>query len=652
MPKDLFEENGIEPKDLFSDNKISNQEQQSPDNSFLERAGTFAQQNINQPIQRNILGPLNRFSGGVEQSIANIPVGIANLGIHAVNALTGNQTKPYKSFQFVRPSPETIAGEIVPLLFGGSALKGISRIPEIGSALSNIKNIPEIGKILKAGGNAFQKIPKLIRNVGMGSLTGAVLQPENQTTGAIIGAGAGALPSVLSGIGKGINALHPANLFKGEMTKDELRNALAITQGTETPLGDVISSPFLKRHYENVLTKIPFSGATESLQRTGKMLVDRGESILSRLAGGHPTEDVGRVIQDALHQGFKDTLKEKQSLYKNVNILSEKQKLPLNLRRFSNLANKYSAAIEDSGMLKYEPDEASMLKKLVNYKEPTKTIVKRGLLVDKEGKPLSEQIIQKMPTLKEANLLKGKLNHYAELASASPDPAQRRIAGIFQSLSRSLKEDIVQSMEAQRKKSGSSDLIEAYKKAEAQYSQKFSPYLDKEMYKYAANKADPDLLLQAFLKTSKRTDRANLLNKLTSKLPPGKRDLMGYHLFSSAIKDGKLDPNRMATIYNNLGIRQREVLFPNKVMRQEIENYLNLVKKNPEATRTMFNPPTGQRLGEILPLGLAGAGYAKGGLTGAALGAVAPSLYGKAANYLLTNPKIRKKVVNKIMERK
>lgn len=520
------------------------------------------------------------------------------------------------------------------------------------SITQNVLGKPILEHLGRLGINQISpRISSLINSLETplsGAMIGGAVTPENPLVGAITAAGLSVIPGLAGSVA---NKLKPSNLFRGTLSPEELQNALNVTKGTETPLGDVIQSPFLKRQYENVFSKIPFSGVTESMQRTGNLLIDRGNSILNKLAGGHPTEDVGGVIQDALHQSFKETLKEKQNVYNDFNKMASKFPIQLKLRRFSNLAQKYADAIEDSKFLKYEPEESALFRKLVNYKEPVTTKTKEGLIVNKEGQPLTKEISTKYPTVKEANLLKGKLNHYAELASSSPDPGQRRLAGVFSTLAKALKEDLLQSMSAVDKEH-KSNLVPAYKKAEDQYSQKFSKFLDKEMYKYATNKADSDLLLQAFLKTSKNTDRANLLNKLTSKLPADKKNLLGYHLFSSAVKDGKLDPNRFVTIYNNLGPRQKEILFPEKGLRKEIENYVHLVKKNPEALKTMFNPPTGQRLGEIFPIGAALTGFHYGGIPGALIGGASLPLIGRGFNKLMTSPKVREKLINKMLERK
>lgn len=401
-------------------------------------------------------------------------------------------------------------------------------------------------------------------------------------------------------LGRGISNLRPRNALRGNLTPEALLNNLRITQGTETGLGDVIGSPFLKRMHENVLTKIPFSGANEAMQRNAGKIIDRGHGLMELLKGKGNVENVDKYLNDALKSSFESHLDKKNALYKQANQLAKESGLQLELPTFANEAKKYREAIEDTNILKYEPELQSLLRKVSGYENPVKTNTKTSQILDAFGKPFEERTA-KFPTLEEANLLKGKLNQLSRQHGASSNPADRHLAGVFGSLARNLKGDI----EGAIKKSGNEPLQAAYKNAEENYGKKFSPFLDKEIYKFINGNADPETLINAFVKTGKSNDRSRLINKLVNKLPMEDRNLLGYRYLQGAIDENNvLNPLKLKTLVsrNALGPKQFEALFPNPVLRNALRDYVNLVDMNTKGLKLMQNPDTGQMSMDILPL--------------------------------------------------
>jgi hypothetical protein len=398
-----------------------------------------------------------------------------------------------------------------------------------------------------------------------------------------------------------LGKLKPKNFLRGNLTPEELKNNLRITQGTETGLGDVIGNPMLKRLNENVLSKIPFSGVNQSMQKNAGEIINKGHGLLDQLAGNSNIENLDKYLNDALKESYKSHQGEKNAHYANVNNLADKTGLELDLPEFAKKVKEHKNAIEDTNILKYEPEMQGLLRKLGGYESPVKSETKTGKIVDEFGKPLLNETKITRPRLEEANLLKGKLNQLANQHGASSSPSDRHLAGVFGGLARTLKGDIEGAIE----KSGNADLKKAYKAAEENYAKKFSPFLDKQIYKFINGNADPETLIQSFVKTGKSTDRANLINKLTEKLPIQDRNLLGYGYLQRAMDENNvLNPLKLKNLLskNSLGNKQFEALFPNPVLRNALRDYVNLVDMNTKGLKLMQNPETGQMNMDILPL--------------------------------------------------
>lgn len=440
-------------------------------------------------------------------------------------------------------------------------------------------------------------------------------------------------------LGRGVAALKPSNALRGNLTPEQLKNNLRVTQGTETGLGDVIGSPMLKRMNENVLSKIPFSGANEAMQRTAGNVIERGHHIINSLAGKSNIDDLDKYLGDALKSSFKSHQTQKNAHYQNVNKMADVANIGLDLPEFTKKVAKHKNAIEDTNILKYEPDMQALLRKLGNMESPVKSETTVGKIVDEFGRPLLNETKITKPRLEEANLLKGKLNQLSQQHGASSHPSDRHLAGVFGDLARTLKGDIEGAIE----KSGHEPLKNAYKAAEENYAKKFSPFLDKQIYKYLGANSDPETLIQAFVKTGKSTDRANLIKKVTDKLPIEDRNLLGYGYLQRAMDENNvLNPLKLKTLLskNALGNKQFEALFPNPEVRNALRDYVDLVGMNTKGLKLMQNPETGQMNMDILPL------LSK---SPASLGA--KMLVAPLATNKLKSEKTRTKLVNKMVKK-
>ncbi len=448
------------------------------------------------------------------------------------------------------------------------------------------------------------------------------------------------------GAGKALNALRPSNLFRGNLSPEELERNIRITQGTETGLGDVIGSPYLKRQFENTLPALPLSGAHQAMQRTGNIVQQRGVDLMQEMLGDADPHGVPKAIADELENQYQIRRGEKNALYADFNQKADQSGTNLELPTFAKKANDYSDAIESTNMLKMEPDTQKIFNKLQNYKNPVQETRIQGQLVDEKGNPLIDTTESKYPTFQEANILKGKLNDFAEKAKNSPDPAQRYAEGLFRDLASSIKTDIRSSIK------DNPEISASYEGAEENYKRNFSPFLDRDIYKFVRGKSDPETIVNKFVKTTPNSDLANQLEKLSSKLPEEKKNLLGYAYFSRALdNEGHINPLKMATAVRKLGHNQFESLVPNADLRQRLMDYGRLAHMNTESQNLMFNPKTGARGTDALVAGLTGA-LAHGIKGNASFPAKVIGALGTAniARRALTNQSLREGLVRKMLE--
>lgn len=542
-------------------------------------------------------------------------------------------------------------------LTGGKAPKG--DVDALANMIASKKQ-STAGDFLKGIGE-YAPYGVLGGSSGLGQLAAgafsgaATTNPDDQNLGGILpsgrtgGAIEGALTNALtSGLAKGLEALRPSKLFRGTLTPEQLQKNLDVTAGTETPLGEVIGSPALQRLYENVLSRVPFSGASQASQRVGQDIQSRGSSILGGLLGNASPENIPDQIANDMKARFDQHEKKKNDLYMKANKIADKVNLNLELPSFAKLANKYSNAIADTSMLKYEPDMASVFNKLKNYKNPVQETTNTGALVDKFGNPLIQETSTSYPSLQEANILKSKLNRYSTQYGSSPSPDDRRVAGIYGSLAKALGSDIGTSID----NSGSKELRDSFDEAQKNYAKNFSPFLDKKIYKYINGDKNPETMVRDFIKTSPVADMASSIADIGNTIGKQSKQKLAYAYLSRALdNDGELQPAKLSTAINKLGKNQFKALIPDQNVRNQLKDYSKLQGMNKAAHLTMFNPKTGQQNQDLMIAGtLAGLGKLfSGNLAGIGIPAAAIAS-GRIGTNALTSETLRNAIVKNMIE--
>lgn len=533
------------------------------------------------------------------KGLVNVPSNIAgylgsrDIGQGAVqNAIQGlhigDTGLEQRVFGAPQPGDELLRG-LTSFLGGGGG---------VGLAAKGIRGLAK-----RAGGNALY----------------AAGQEQNPVEAMLLGLGG-------EGLGKGLQKVSNSSPFtpSSPLTNEELAKSLALTRGTETGLGDVLENPFLKKTLENRLPDIPFSGATQAMQRTAQEVTNRGQNIMKQLGAGADTSNAGQSLKEALSKADREVRGTKTQKFNQLNSAAEKEGVTTDRAGLRKVARDLQADIHADKDLSHVTDP------------------KLKSLVDKlsEGKKAEEF------SIKNTDLLRAKLG---DLAAESFDKGNNGLGMFYTRLREAADKDIQRSVE----KSGSPQLKKLHNDAFDYYKNKFLEFEDPNIRKFTFGNGDPDLLVSHFLRKSIGNDRSNLLNKLTSKLTPKERDLMAHRYFSTAVTDGELNPMKFKTLYKALGEKQKENLFGKQKV-QQLNNYIDLVQKNTDPLTIMFNPKTGARNTGSLPWLTSASGLGAALMTGEPLTGLAvagaPIVAGRPLTKYLTNEARREKVVNDIIK--
>ncbi len=541
-------------------------------------------------------------------------------------------------------------GDLATQLVGAGALN---------TARAGAEALPVVGQAAKAlGGQGV--LPTMARlGTGYGAYN-SLMNPQDRLGGAESGFALGAFSGAAD---KLVSKLFPSNSLSGLLSPQQLQENVRITQGTNTPLGDIVGSGGLKKDIENWAFRQPFSGADQKMAQIADQVSDKGKEILAGYLGDTHPLNVNKEIGEGLKNAANYQTKLKNDLYKNVEDLADGKvpsvsteiknptsgqeigpvlsdqtnKFKLTFPSFSEKATEYNDLINDKTFLQYSPKLKSQLKGIMDYDGDV--------------------------SLKDANILSGKLNTEANKKGASPLPEDRDLARIYGELGSSLKNDIRQSIED----SGNAPLKDAFEAAERNYKENFSEFLDKDIYDFTKGKKkeDQDTLLQTFIKTGKNSDQGNQIDKLMSKLDPKTQDLVKYSYLTRGMDPENFNPNiiKNALSPTQLGITQKAALFRNPGELQALEDYSKLVGMNSESLSRMFNAMNGQRainsLSVITHLLGGGAGAAFGGgeggspgaFGGAVLGFLAPTMIARELVNRATSQSFRNDLINKMIQK-
>lgn len=575
----------------------------------------------------------------ITDSAMNAPVDVAQSLINLPSEAAGIAKHPIRSgYNLAIGATEGVRGLLnLPGMLGRAAAKHGLISPEHARAIDYEIPDPElarrmhmdnqmpgdalsrgIGEFLVPGGVGKKALGAGLKGLAGSSALSAASQGQNPLEAAfaaLLPAGAGKLG------GKAVNAVRPTSLFPSNLNPEQLRQALRITQGTDTHLGSVIENPTLSKLYENVLANTPGSNAENKMIDVAGKIKDRGTDLFGIMGGENTPENFGHALQGALKSAHEEVKGVKDFNYGQVEKEAEKSGVKVGRKNTSNMARKILGNVRESAELEhsFDPKLMSTLKLLAN--------------------PENEN------SLKLTNIYRSKLG---SLANEAYRDGKDYEYGIIKGLRNALDDDIGKAIGG----SGNTKLKESYKNAQEHYKTEYAPYKDKDISKFIREGGDPDMLLSTFLKSSKTNDRSTLLNKLMTKLKPEDRGLPGLAYYQQAIEEGSLNPLKLRTLHNKLGKRQQEALIPDEAIRKQLNDYIKLVGKNTEGLSLMVNNKTGQR-NQFLLGGLTSAlGTTAAGLPGGMLSLAAPAALGRLATKGLTSEKARDMFVKALIKQK
>ena len=424
-------------------------------------------------------------------------------------------------------------------------------------------------------------------------LTSGMTSKDNPVMEGLVGlAGAGGIKGA-SNLGATVLA---GNRIKTGLSPQELARNLRITKGTKTNLGDVIENPIMKRYFENVLAKHALTGAGPALVQSAAKVRKAGEGILDGLRGKASTENPEKELFKGLQSSHAEARNIKELHYEDANKIADSLNFSPELTNFKKAVKDNLDDLKQNEFLKQDSKVKSLMGKLSGYKKVLTPKDKNSQILDQFGRPIVKPPIETPVSLKDAGLLKGRLNELSASAASSPDSVQRLSSGLFGRLSSALKQDLDSSMTHPK----FARLKKAYDKAEKFYGKSYAPYLDKDVYPFVQryNPKSSDELLSTFIKTGKATDQQEKIDKLANLISPDKKNLLSYTYLKRALdRKGKLDPDKLGTLLspNSLGPRQYKALFPDPEVRKQIDDYSSLVKMNKKGLNAMLNPMTGQQ---------------------------------------------------------
>lgn len=450
----------------------------------------------------------------------------------------------------------------------------------------------------------------------------------------------------------GINQLRPSTHLArfGEQYSPEMAERARVAGQTPTPLGDVIGSGPLKRTFEN---KLP--GVDPILTELEQEIVSRGQDLAKPTKGVDPNEALANFIQ----KQYKQETGTKNSLYAPVNELARKEKFALEFPTASATARKNIKALEESPMLKNDADFASKVRKLFNVANPKEIVPAKtnvSPVLDKSGNPIvKDHTPEKIrrPSIVEAKQVANKLYSEGKRLMKNPESRDRAVGGLYSRVSKEIRDDI----RNQINQKGSTELKDAYKKAEKNYKNSFANYLDKNIYPYVSDTKDAESIIRQIVKPGKLNDKFRSIEKLNKILPADQKGMLGQAYLQSAInKYGDFDVKELSARLRALGPRQFRNLFTPE-QQSAVKDFDKFSRMNSEALNRLFNPHTGKRtadqanaISEAMSAALfGGAGAFAGGPTGAIVSLLARPAFKGAKDALmrkwLTDPGMREAVL-------
>jgi len=380
-----------------------------------------------------------------------------------------------------------------------------------------------------------------------------------------------------------------AKYYNNGISLSDLAENMRAAEGTDTPLGDVIKSPKLKKKFENELAVEVDWEVENAYRKINNQIQDKtNELINDRLGENAPSGDPNSFVKELLEKAYKDNRTVKNNLYNAANERAQAEGFALNLGDFENFAKENAQAINESPLLKANADFKKQFNLLSGFKETTEAVP--SAIVGPNGKPLVSRV--NTPSIRDANIIANDLYDTGRQMLKSPNAIDRQQGNLYLTLAKKLKEGVETSI----KERGSPELKKQYDIAKDYYKDEFVQFLDKDLYKLLEDGKDAQTIVREIIKPGAANDKSSLIRKVQEILPKNQKNLLGYSYLRGALsKDGVLQPTKAKQLIKALGNRQFMELFPDAEIRQALLDFTKLHDMNSEAASFLANPKTGAR---------------------------------------------------------
>lgn len=248
---------------------------------------------------------------------------------------------------------------------------------------------------------------------------------------------------------------------------------------------------------------------------------------------------------------------------------------------------------------------------------------KASPVLDANGNPILKPAEM---TFEEARFLRKQLSNYIDRASKSAGAVGDDELRQLTALKSGLENDIA----AWGNQSENAAVRKAFESANSFYRDKVAPFKDALLNKAAGKDFDTDTIFKTFVKPG----RENLAGKLVGNLDAEGHQAVKYGVLKSAFdsamdeKTGAFSPLKFASGIDKLGNANKAIF--SDVERQQLTGLVKVMTAAQRAGQFMENPPTGNRVAQML--------LGAGGVAGPALGAfsVQSALAGAGIAKLMT----------------
>ena len=430
-----------------------------------------------------------------------------------------------------------------------------------------------------------------------------------------------------------------AKNYSSPLSAQQLSENLRAASGTNTPLGDVISSPRLKQRFENEIAPVIGSKADELYGQIENQVRGKGERALRNLeTPGARNTDVNFLTESLLKAEKGKSKDIKNRLYGDLSRIAQEEGFQAKTPTFSALAKKNTGIIEDSELLKHNDQFRAAYKKMAPLKKTFSS--KNSAILNKEGRPAATY--HKYPTISEVKIVANQLSKEGEKMLRSNDPTKEHLGRKYQELARAARDDIKNGIE----RNGSERLKQSLENADKFYREDYARFRQEDIHNLIGKGKSGQKIIKDIIQPGKETDIFETAKRVKDILPANQKDLLGYGYLKGAInKKGELNPRALNKRIENLGNRQFNELYGRDMTRQELLDFQNLVRMNSEALNRMHNPKTGARskdkrslFPKLISVGTLGSSK------------LVEPLVANAMVDLLTSEKFRGKVVEKMVK--